>query len=310
MHGFYCEEYLFKMRNVIGLLLLVFVLSGCHRPEEKKSHDFSEADLYEVLSPDGKRFDLSGLVKVDSLIIGVSDKPWNKFLYSLTPIDSVNKAKTNILHSLNYDFKSDFEAIDYADSVFFLADERHSVVYQYDLRAEQLKPISLSWPQEVDVNDWGNAGIEAIAVDSDGKIYIGKERDEAALFMANLSDGSVVNIELTGFPENFDVSDMKYENHHLYFLNRGNFQVIKWNIKTKEIVNHFDYSFVMNAGGEKAYSSSRYPMAEGLILTSEHIWIALDNNGDSYNKKNPWIEMSNFAGENPLLVRFNRPKDF
>jgi uncharacterized protein YjiK len=298
------------MRNVVGFLLMVLLLSGCIHPEEKKDYDFSGADLYEVLSPDNKRFDLSGLVKVNSEIIGVADKPWNKFLYSITPGDSGNVDTTNILHALSYDFESDFEAIDYSDNSFYIADERHSMIYQLDIRTDQLTPITLSWPQEVNIDDWGNAGIEAMAVDSEGYIYIGKERDDPALFRASLSDGSVVSLELNDFPDNFDVSDMKYENQHLYFLNRGNYQIIKWDIETKEIVNHFDYSFVLNAGGEKAYSGSRYPMAEGLILTSEHIWIALDNNGDLYNKKNPWIEMSNFAGENPLLVCFNRPKGF
>lgn len=298
------------MRNVVGLLLIVFLLSGCNRSEEEENYNFSRADLYEVLSPDGKRFDLSGLVKVNSEIVAVADKPWNKHLYSITPGDSVNRASTNILHSLNYDFKSDFEAIDYSDSIFYLADERHSMVYRYDLRTDQLTPLDLSWPRKEGIDDWGNAGIEAIAVGSEGILYIGKERDDPALFRANLSAGSVVRIELNDLPENFDVSDMKYEYQHLYFLNRGNYQVIKWDVEVKEIVDHFDYSFVLNAGGEKAYSGSLYPMAEGLILTSEHIWIALDNNGDSFNKHNPWIEMSNFAGENPLLVCFKRPKDF
>lgn len=298
------------MRNVVGFLLITFLLSGCYYSEKEESIDFSDADLYEVISPDGKRFDLSGLVKVDSQIIGVADKPWNKFLYSIKPDDSGNTASANRLHSLSYDFKSDFEAVDYFDSTFYIADERHTMIYQFDMRADKFTSVYLSWPQDADVEDWGNAGIEAIAADSAGIIYIGKERDEPALFRADLSDGSVVRIELNDFPENFDVSDMKFENQHLYFLNRSNFQVIKWNTETKEIIDYFDYGFVLNAGGEKAYRSSRYPMAEGLILTSEHIWIALDNNGDSYNIKNRWIEMSNFAGENPLLVCFNRPEDF
>ena len=298
------------MRNVVGFLLITFLLSGCHYSDKEENIDFSDADLYEVISPDGKRFDLSGLVKVDSQIIGVADKPWNKFLYSINPDDSGNTASAKRLHSLSYDFKSDFEAVDYSDSTYYMADERHSMIYQFDLRTNQLTPLNLSWPQEVDIDEWGNAGIEAIAVDSAGIIYIGKERDEPALFRADLSDGAVVSIKLNNFPDNFDVSDMKYENQHLYFLNRSNFQVIKWNAETKEIIDYFDYGYVLNAGGEKAYSRSRYPMAEGLLLTSEHIWIALDNNGDSYNKENRWIEMSNFAGENPLLVCFNRPKGF
>ncbi|HKK10197.1 MAG TPA: SdiA-regulated domain-containing protein [Bacteroidales bacterium] len=296
--------------GVFVIFFFIFFL-GCNQPKEESRVDFSDVELFEVIRSGDKRFDLSGIVHFNSSIIAVADKPWNKFLYKINPDTTLNKATTEEIFSLTYEFKSDFEAVDYADSVFYIADERSSEIYTYDLRKAEMRVLNLGWPQNIVRGNWGNAGLEAIAVDKDnGRLFIGKERDEAALFVSSISGGVTEPINMEDFPEGFDVSDMKYENHHLYLLNRGNYRVIKWDTSTGKIIDYFDYSFVMNANGEKLYSSSRYPMAEGLSLTSDHIWLALDNNGDSFNNDNPWIEMSKFAGENPLLVRFNRPEGF
>lgn len=299
------------MKDGVFVVFFFIFLLGCNQPEEESRIDFSGVELFEVIRSGDKRFDLSGIVHFDSAIIAVADKPWNKSLYRINPDTTLNRATTEEFFTLSYEFKSDFEAVDYADSIFYIADERSSGIYAYDLRKAEMRALNLSWPQNINPGSWGNTGCEAIAVDKENnRLFIGKERDEAALFVCGIGGGGLEPVNMDDFPDGFDVSDMKYENHHLYLLNRGSYRVMKWDTRTEKIIDYFDYSFVMNANGEKLYSSSRYPMAEGLGLTSDHIWVALDNNGDSFNNDNPWIEMRKFAGENPLLICFDRPEGF
>lgn len=300
-----------KNNRVVYYYLLVFVLISACSGEAQQYAENEEVVLYKVQKPDDRRFDLSGLALYKDMMIAVADKPWNTALYRLQFHD--NHTATPLLHQkIDYPFKADFEAVDYDNSAFYVADERGTTIFKADDADSGVQQkLEINWTAIQNATGWGNAGIEGIAVDPQGeKLYIAKERDPARLFVAPVAGGKVEEIFLADKPENFDISDLKYEDGFLYFLNRHNYQVLKWNVERQAWNGAFDYSSVMNAGGEMLYSKSRYPMAEGLLLDERYIWIALDNNGRTFNTKNRWIKEYGFTGDDPVIVRFKRPDNY
>lgn len=292
------------MRRSIFVLLFLITLNNV-----------SVSQQYDVENPlkilevkvSEKRFDLSGLCSDGEHWYVNADKPWNHFIYK------VDTANNQILledkYKLDDDGRLDLEGIDYADNTFFFCDERQSRVLTYN--KGETKQWELNW-QNADPSRWGNAGFEGIAVDSQSnRIFLGKERDPQKIFKVSINGGEIRRIltDLT-IENDFHISDMKYEKKHLFVLDRDNYRILKINLINQKIEGEFDYSQVLNHDEEKFYTNSQYPMAEALLLTPERLLIGLDNNGESFNEKNKWIRNAGLEGRNPVIIIFERPKQF
>lgn len=297
------------MRCCIVLLAVISMLaSGCHH----SAAAIDEADsvkIYQVVKPDGKRFDLSGIVLYQDTLFAIADKYWNKSVYSIFPQDS-SVIVPEVYIDITFPGDPDIEAIDYFSNRFFIADERSGKVFQVDKSSGKTVELLIDWGKENPAS-WGNAGWEGIALDhQQDVIYLFKERDPAMIFVMNTSGGYATKLEMTGLPENIDISDAKMKNGFLYLLNRNDYRILKWNPVKGEVVDEFSYRHIMFAAEEKFYANAKYPMAEGLEIDENYIWIALDNNGKVCNSENKWIEMANFAEDNPIIVRMKKPINF
>lgn len=292
------------MRRSLFVLLFLITLNGVGVSQQyvvENPVKILEVDISE------RRFDLSGLCSDGEHWFVNADKPWNDFVYK---VDSANnQVFLEDKYELNVDGRLDLEGIDYADNTFFLCDERQSRVLTYSKGVT--KQLELNW-QNADPARWGNAGLEGIAVDSESnKIFLGKEREPQLIFEVSINGGDVRQILTDLTTENdFHISDLKYEKEHLFVLDRNNYRILKIDLIDQKIEAEFDYSQVLNHNGEKFYTNSRYPMAEALLLTPERLLIGLDNNGESFNEKNKWIRKAGLKGRNPVIIIFERPKQF
>jgi len=292
------------MRRSIFVLIFFITLNSISYSQQYKTK--SPRKILEVVVSE-RRFDLSGLCSADEKWVVNADKPWNHFIYR---VDSANnQIFLENKYKLNADGRLDLEGIDYADNTFFLCDERQSRILTY--KKGETNQLELNW-QNVDPARWGNAGFEGIAVDSkSNRIFLGKERDPQLIFEVSINGGDLRQILADLTTENdFHISDMKYEKEHLFVLDRDNYRILKIDLTNQKIEGEFDYSQVLNHNEEKFYINSRYPMAEALLLTPEQLLIGLDNNGESFNEKNKWIRKAGLKGRNPVIIIFDRPKQF
>lgn len=292
------------MRRIIIVLLFFITLHSISYSQQYKAK--RPRNILEVVVSE-KRFDLSGICSNGEKWFVNADKPWNHFIYK---VDSANNQFfLENKYELNADGRLDLEGIDYANNTFFLCDERQSRVLTYN--KGKTTQLELNW-QNVDPARWGNAGFEGIAVDSkSNRIFLGKERDPQLIFEVSINGDDIRQILTDLTTENdFHISDMKYEKEHLFVLDRDNYRILKIDLINQKIEGEFDYSQVLNHNDEKFYTKSQYPMAEALLLEPERLVIGLDNNGESFNKKNKWIRKAGLKGRNPVIIIFERPKKF
>jgi hypothetical protein len=105
-----------------------------------------------------------------------------------------------------------------------------------------------------------------------------------------------------------DISDLKFENGFLYVLERNDNLVVKLDANSLEVISKVSYKNTCSLREGKLYSNSKYGMAEALLLTSDEIWIGLDNNGlpfSDYAQKTYGL-----TGNSPVIIRFKRPAGF
>ncbi|MEA3505666.1 MAG: SdiA-regulated domain-containing protein [Bacteroidota bacterium] len=266
--------------------------------------------IYEVIYNDD-RFDVSGIVKVDSQLFIVADKPWNNFLYSIKISD--NKAFAKKEYQLPFQRKIDLEGVDYCCNKFFMVDERKSELFSFAVDGSILTNIQLDIEKfDKEFSDWGNRSFEGVAIDKkEWVIFLGKERSPKRIFALDISTG-VLSEPFIDFcnKHKFDIADMKCENGFLFILDRNNYRILKLNLQTGMLNSEFLYSHIMNCDNEKLYSKAKFPMSEGLLLLQNEIWIVLDNNAEATNSSNKYIKMNNLKGNNPMIVVFERPEEF
>lgn len=299
----------FRAATIILMIFFLQVAPVIAQPVEYAAENF-HPKIFRLEKPDDKRFDFSGMVRWNQTFYGLADKPWNTWLYGLSMQESEYfSVKESI--PVVYDGKPDFEAVDRLDSCFYVADERASKVVKVVVEKDKVTSAELGLVWDTDVSGWGNAGIEGLAVDNDeNMIYIAKERDPARLFRVSIKENIVKEFFLEIDISDEDISDMKIENGFLYLLNRAKYRVLKFSLNTRKHLATFDYSGVLHAQNQKFYKGARYPMAEALLIDDKEIWIGLDNNGRTYNDKNPYVRDTGLEGNDPVLIRFIRPEQF
>ena len=139
-------------------------------------------------------------------------------------------------------------------------------------------------------------------------MYLTKERQPRDIISVDMNTWKIIDRFDIPQNESNDFSDAKYENGHLYILERNGNYISKINIDSKEVVEKYHYKHVASHPEGKLFEPSKYGMAEALLLLDDEIWIGLDNNG---------LFVSQFAketyqlkGNEPIILKFKRPKGF
>ena len=259
-----------------------------------------------------KRFDLSGFAMYKGKKICIADKSWTTDIYYFDTTSTGEFFVSLCAKGPDYKTKDcDIEAVDTYNDRIVISEETNNLIYiQNDKGEFELMPVDFT-KVEADLTKWGasNAGVEGFAVDSQNNIiYFAKERDPRRLFSYDVA----ANEFHTDFDDivkgdDGNISDMKFVDGYLYYLDRAECLVVRIDVKTKEQVK---YSFrrYSNNGKEHIYYA-KFGMAEALLITDDAIFIGFDNNDDPVTKYGEEIGLK--PGSNlPSIFVFKRPEGF
>ena len=259
-----------------------------------------------------QRFDLSGFAIYKGRTICIADKSWTTDIYYF---DTTSTGEFNVSFCCKGpDYKTedcDIEAVDVYNNQIVVSEETNNLMYMQNKKGEfELMPTDFT-KVEADLSHWGaaNAGVEGFCVDSKNSIvYFAKEREPRRLFSYDMKKNEFhTDFDDVVLPNDGDISDMKYLNGFVYYLDRANCLVVRIDVKTKEKVQ---YSFrkYSNNGKEHIYKAD-YGMAEALLITDNAIFVGMDNNNDPVSSYGEEIGLK--AGSTaPSIFIFKRPAGF
>ncbi|PWJ39221.1 esterase-like activity of phytase family protein [Sediminitomix flava] len=313
------------MQRLIKLLLPLFILNSCHQTVEKDTkliqegniihEEIRELEFVEIRqlgNSYNQRFDLSGICfGPENSIWAVADKSHNTAIYQLDW--AKDETTWEIISQIDLeisDSRIDFEALDYADSIFYISNEVDQSFFTYNLQSKKLEKVTPPYLEaDIHPNNWKmNTGLEGLAIDSKNNIaYLGKEREPRMIYTFDRSKNKI--IEAYDFPHTHsnDIGDLKYENNFLYVLERNGNYITKIDLETQTVVDKLSYRSVCSAPEGKLFDA-KYGMAEALLLSENEIWIGLDNNADSVTDFAK--EKYKLKGNKPAIIRFKRPLGF
>lgn len=264
--------------------------------------------IHQMAPMDSLNFDFSGIVRLDDTILVVADKPWNTFLYAITLSEGI--WFSHAYNQLNSDEKLDLEAIDYCNGTFYLANEFKGSIYRLPAQSTDAQTLAINFEEHnLTPSTWGNAGWEGLAIDCENQVmYLVKERQPRNIVVVDMERWEILDQFDIPQTESNDFADAKYQDGHLYLLERNGNYVTKVNVETKTVVEKYHYRHITSHPNGKLYAPEKYGMAEALLLTKDEIWIGLDNNG---------LEVTDHArdtyqlsGHTPVIIKFERPAGF
>ena len=106
-----------------------------------------------------------------------------------------------------------------------------------------------------------------------------------------------------------DYADLYFENGFLYILERNAYQVLKYDLKKKEVIDQYSFLKLKDIKMNELYDTGKpFGLAEGLAFTKDTIYIALDNNKSLFSKK---IKNKNKnLSDESTIITFKRPQGF
>ena len=294
------------MKKAVLIIIAALGLLSCKdEPPVHSSLEF--IGLYQLDSLHGLKFDLSGIVQIEDSVYLIADKPWNKFLYQIDfkPKSFMVTKKVN----LRLANKLDLEGVDHCDGITYLVNERQGRAYSFS-HPDSIFSVELNFKKgDGNPKEWGNSGWEGVASDCENNVlYLIKERNPRRIYVVDTKTNSVMEDFTIPDTESNDFSDAKFENGHLYIIERnGNF-VTKINPKSKSVVSKYQYKDVASHPNGKLYGPTEYGMGEALLLKEDEIWIGLDNNGLKVTEHAQ--KTYGMTGKSPVILKFKRPEGF
>ena len=259
-----------------------------------------------------KRFDLSGFAIYKGRTICIADKSWTTDIYYF---DTTATGEFNISFCCKGpEYKTedcDIEAVDVINNQIIVSEETNNLMYMQNKKGVfELMPTDFT-KVEADLSHWGaaNAGVEGFCVDSKNSIvYFAKEREPRRLFSYDMKKNEFhTEFDDVVKGNDGDISDMKYLNGFVYYLDRANCLVVRIDVKTKE-KTQYSFRKYSNNGKEHIYVAD-YGMAEALLITDNAIFVGMDNNNDPVSKYGEEIGLK--AGSTaPSIFVFKRPAGF
>lgn len=106
---------------------------------------------------------------------------------------------------------TDLEALAVDEGRFFIADESTGKIWRLKANGDRDKEIELD-----DVDD-GNSGIEGLAFDDDGHLFVAKEKDPARIYELD-TDTEVIDVTRIDFADDLSALAFNPDDGHLYAL--------------------------------------------------------------------------------------------
>lgn len=285
--------------------------------------------------------EISGLTKdKNNNLLIVSDNTEDQFIYQLIEKDSksystkpyVSFSKLSGFYLYYYSalighhagrwIKSpwDLEGIYRCNDDYYLVNEQVRHVLKINILKNEFEVIKLDLNQAF--KDIGtlldkisnNAGFEGLALNCKEQVlYIAQERDPRAIIIYDLKDKSyqgIIQTELeTKTQISPDYSDLYYSNNFLYVLERNEWNILKIDLKTKEIIERFSFDENSILNLRKVYKTNKpYGLAEALYIEDNQIVLGIDNNNSPLTKRAEIL--FNFKGNYSSILFFERPKNF
>ncbi|MBN1251877.1 MAG: SdiA-regulated domain-containing protein [Bacteroidales bacterium] len=310
------------MKSFILALLFSTLFITCNNAQEN-TEELENNEIYNLKliknnpykqfkTLNDKRFDLSGITSNGKDIFIIADKEYNNKIYKIDTTTNNFRILSEI--ELCTTSKIDYEGIDFYNNHFYIIEEWENDIYKTEPTSCKLEKIDINWKSlNIDDSDWGNKGLEGIAIDCENDIlYIAKERQPRRVFSINLKTNEISEPFKDIFYQNeegYDISDMKFENKYLYILERSKALVTRLDIKTKE-TKSVSFNTIVYNNGKRIYAnkSPQYGMGEALLLSKNQIWIGLDNNGDMVSEYGKSLGLE--QNTKTVILIFERPDWF
>jgi hypothetical protein len=267
--------------------------------------------IRQLNSEDNLQFDLSGMLLFENKVLAIADKDWNNHIYKIDTTG--NSFLLSIFQELCTTGNIDIEGIEYYNNRFYLINEFGSDVYFAEKGKCTLSKLEIPWKtRNIDNSVWGNKGLEGIAIDGENSIlYLAKEREERNIFRVNLKTLEISEpfVQQLNDGGGHDISEMKFDNGYLYYLERGLGCISRINVNTgeKTSVSFHNLDFY---NGQRIFKNDnpQFGMAEAFILTPDEIWIGFDNNGDPVSDYGKSLGLK--EGNKTAIFLFKRPRGF
>ena len=296
------------LMNFICCCLLSFSLQA--------QETMSLVEIFQAENASMESFDLSGLkAQPSGEILLISDKPSQ--IYSLKDKEIIEGLALQSDGSERYDL----EGIDACGTEIFVACESgHNTPYLLN-KDGSLQKIEITYPEGISpTEEWGNAGLEGIALDCERNImYLAKERGPKHIYEIQLNDakttGKVIReIKLEEDPTKGDISDIKYlkkgKEAFLYVLLRKDRNILRINLESGATETRSYAPYVTTDGQQSLYTvdpeKAKYGMAEALLITDKEIWVGLDNNTKLINESHELAEKYGLKGGMPVILVLER----
>jgi hypothetical protein len=106
-----------------------------------------------------------------------------------------------------------------------------------------------------------------------------------------------------------DFTDLYYENDHLYILKRNSHKIMKYNLKDRKEIKTVSFGHTQKVHLREIYNTGEaYGLAEGLAMTSDTIYIGVDNNKSKITDKAQ--KAFGVKGSYSSIIIYKRPTGF
>jgi uncharacterized protein YjiK len=282
-----------------------------HAVPDRKMFVLSAEDFWRLESPDGKRFDASGLTWDNGrlLVVDDGDPPLYQIEFSTNNVAKLKQ--TSILswpqmtkYIINKRGRFDLEGIARDDKGrIYACEEANRWIFRWDPATKNVERLDIDWaPVRQYFKGGDNASWEGIAVGG-GKLWLANEREHARIIEVDLETLKIVG-DFAAQPSTWDFvlhySDLSWFKGHLFVLLRHHKVILEVDPATRDVLAEYNYHAVEDAPQHEYHKAYPTGVMEGLAVDDNYFWFVTDNNGfprrkDSHDRR-------------PTLFKCKRPQ--
>lgn len=336
------------MKKFISNIFILFVISMIFALKQKipatelQVHSVTNHSIAFFYCPNCREnLEPSGLDLHNKTLYFVSDNLSDKKIYfiltddlhkkEIIPSEKLLNLKTNFFQRNFYQIYRiinphawDLEAISISNSTIYFINERKREMYQHtksSILTIRHNIAAYNRKNRITFSKEKNAGFEGLAVAQLShkhspipqlNIFIANERDPALIYRLRLDSTGLIAHTIDHLflkklhPDFHDISGLFYEKGNLYLLIRRPGIIARYSLVGKKLTALLNYKSL-----ERLYYTSPrgYGFAEGLALSKNKIFLAIDSNGRPVQKKKLRKKLSNQGRDGALLI-LERPPGF